>query len=91
LTRPPASSSKRHRRADAPGPQDIQAILETAGSSLDRVVKCGVFLQDMADFQAMNTVYADSFRRQEPPRAPQFRRRLPLGALVEIDAIALLK
>ena len=73
--------------------KNIQAILETAGSSLDRVVKCGVFLQDMADFQAMNKVYAEFFPpdKNPPARTTVQAARLPLGALVEIDAIALLK
>jgi 2-iminobutanoate/2-iminopropanoate deaminase len=73
--------------------KNIQAILETAGSSLNRVVKCGVFLQDMADFQAMNAVYAEFFPpdKNPPARTTVQAARLPLGALVEIDAIALLK
>ena len=72
---------------------NIQSILEAAGSSLDRVVKCGVFLQDMADFQAMNTVYAEFFPpdKNPPARTTVQAARLPLGALVEIDAVALLK
>ena len=72
---------------------NIQSILEAAGSSLDRVVKCGVFLQDMADFQAMNTVYAEFFPpdKNPPARTTVQAAKLPLGALVEIDAVALLK
>jgi len=73
--------------------KNIQAILEAAGSSLDRVVKCGVFLQDMADFQAMNAVYAEFFPpdKNPPARTTVQAAKLPLGALVEIDAVALLK
>ena len=73
--------------------KNIQAILEAAGTSLDRVVKVGVFLQDMADFQAMNAVYAEFFPpdKNPPARTTVQAARLPLGALVEIDAIALLK
>ena len=73
--------------------KNIRAILETAGSSLDRVVKCGVFLQDMADFQAMNAVYAGFFPpdKNPPARTTVQAAKLPLGALVEIDAVALLK
>ena len=73
--------------------KNIQAILEAAGASLDRVVKCGVFLQDMADFQAMNAVYAEFFPpdKNPPARTTVQAAKLPLGALVEIDAVALLK
>ena len=73
--------------------RNIQAILEAAGASLDRVVKCSVFLADMADFQAMNAVYAEFFPpdKNPPARTTVQAARLPLGALVEIDAIALLK
>ena len=73
--------------------RNIQSILEAAGSSLDRVVKCGVFLQDMADFQAMNAVYAEFFppEKNPPARTTVQAAKLPLGALVEIDAVALLK
>jgi 2-iminobutanoate/2-iminopropanoate deaminase len=73
--------------------KNIQAILEAAGTSLDRVVKVGVFLQDMADFQAMNAVYAEFFPpdKNPPARTTVQAAKLPLGALVEIDAVALIK
>jgi 2-iminobutanoate/2-iminopropanoate deaminase len=73
--------------------RNIQSILGAADSSLDRVVKCGVFLQDMADFQAMNAVYAEFFPpdKNPPARTTVQAAKLPLGALVEIDAVALLK
>ena len=73
--------------------RNIESILEASGSSLDRVVKCGVFLQDMADFQAMNAVYAEFFPpdKKPPARTTVQAAKLPLGALVEIDAVALLK
>jgi len=73
--------------------KNIQAILDAAGTSLDRVVKCGVFLQDMADFQAMNAVYAEFFPpdKNPPARTTVQAAKLPLGALVEIDAVALIK
>jgi len=72
--------------------ENIRAILEQAGTSLQRVVKCGVFLADIADFQAMNVVYAEYFPpdRSPPARTTVQAARLPLGALVEIDAVALL-
>jgi len=73
--------------------KNIQAILEAADSSLECVVKVSVFLQDMADFQAMNAVYAEFFPpdKNPPARTTIQAARLPLGALVEIDAIALTK
>lgn len=72
--------------------ENIRAILEAAGSSLQRVVKCGVFLADLADFQAMNSVYAEFFPADKgpPARTTVQAARLPMGALVEIDAVALL-
>jgi 2-iminobutanoate/2-iminopropanoate deaminase len=72
---------------------NIQVILEAAGTSLDRVVKVGVFLQDMADFQAMNAIYAEFFPpdKNPPARTTVQAAKLPLGALVEIDAVALVK
>ncbi len=73
--------------------KNIQAILEAAGTSMDRVVKCGVFLQDMGDFQAMNAVYAEFFPpdKNPPARTTVQAARLPLGALIEIDAVALIR
>lgn len=72
---------------------NIHAILEASGTSLDRVVKVGVFLQDMADFQTMNAVYAEFFPpdKNPPARTTVQAAGLPLGALVEIDAVALVK
>ena len=69
---------------------NIKAILEAAGSSMDKVVKTTVFLADLSDFDAMNRVYGRYFEGAEPPaRATVQVSRLPKGALVEIDAIAL--
>jgi 2-iminobutanoate/2-iminopropanoate deaminase len=72
--------------------ENIRAILEAAGSSLQRVAKCGVFLADLADFQAMNAVYAEFFPtdKNPPARTTVQAAKLPMGALVEIDAVALL-
>ena len=67
--------------------RNIAAVLEAAGSSLDRVVKTTVFLEDMGDFRAMNEVYSEFFA-QEPPARSTVEVGLALGALVEIDAIA---
>ena len=72
--------------------ENIRAILQAAGTSLERVVRCGVFLADIADFQAMNAVYADFFppSGSPPARTTVQAGKLPMGALVEIDAVALL-
>ena len=73
--------------------KNVQAIVEAAGATMDRVIKCGVFLADMGDFQAMNAVYAEFFPpdKNPPARTTVQAARLPLGALVEIDAVALLE
>jgi len=70
--------------------RNIAAILEAAGSSLSQVVKTTVFLKDLADFQAMNAVYAEYFSQSPPARSTVQAARLPKDALVEIEAIALL-
>ncbi len=69
--------------------RNIQGILEQAGSSLGKVVRCGVFLKDMNDFAAMNEVYARFFPNDPPARSTIQAARLPKDCLVEIDAIAL--
>lgn len=68
---------------------NLRAILEEAGSSLDRLVKTTVFLQNLDDFQAMNAVYATHVGGEPPARSTVEVASLPSGALVEIDAIAL--
>jgi 2-iminobutanoate/2-iminopropanoate deaminase len=67
---------------------NLRAILEAAGSGLDRLVKTTVFLQNLDDFQGMNAVYAKHVGDQPPARSTVEVARLPSGALVEIDAIA---
>jgi 2-iminobutanoate/2-iminopropanoate deaminase len=67
--------------------KNIAAVLEAAGSSLDKVVKTTVFIEDMGDFGAMNEVYGEFFA-SEPPARSTVEAGLALGALVEIDAIA---
>jgi 2-iminobutanoate/2-iminopropanoate deaminase len=69
---------------------NLRAILEEAGSGLDRLVKTTVFLQNLEDFQGMNEVYAQHVGDRPPARSTVEVARLPSGALVEIDAIALL-
>jgi len=67
---------------------NLKAILEEAGSGLDRIVKTTVFLQRLDDFQAMNEVYAKHVGERPPARATVEVAKLPSGALVEIEAIA---
>ena len=68
---------------------NLRAILEAAGSSLERVVKTTVYLTNLDDFQAMNDVYRTHVGEVPPARATVEVSALPSGALVEIDAIAL--
>lgn len=68
---------------------NIKAVLEAAGTTLSQVVKTTVFLQSMDDFAAMNGVYAEFFGENPPARSTVQVARLPLDALVEIEAIAL--
>jgi len=67
---------------------NARAILESAGLSLANVVKTTVFLADMADFAAMNEVYASFFAAPFPARSAVAVKALPKGALVEIECIA---
>jgi len=69
---------------------NLGAILEAAGSGFDRLVKTTVFLQHLADFQGMNEVYATKVGDQPPARSTVEVAKLPSGALVEIEAIALI-
>jgi 2-iminobutanoate/2-iminopropanoate deaminase len=69
---------------------NLRAILEAAGSSLDRLVKTTVFLQNLDDFAGMNEVYARHIGDTPPARSTVEVAKLPSGALVEIEAIALL-
>ena len=69
--------------------QNLKAILEAAGTSLERVVKTTVYLRDMNDFPAMNTIYADFFHAgTAPARSTVQVARLPKDVAVEIEAIA---
>jgi len=68
--------------------QNLSAILKAAGSSLEQVVKAGVFLKNMSDFAAMNEVYGRYFTQAPPARSTVEVARLPKDVLVEIDVIA---
>ena len=67
---------------------NLRAILEAAGSSVEQVVKTTVFLQNLDDFQGMNSVYAAHVGDRPPARSTVEVAKLPSGALVEIEAIA---
>ncbi len=68
--------------------QNLQAVLESAGTALNNVVKTTVFLTSMSDFQAMNTVYAEFFQETKPARSTIAVVELPRKALVEIECVA---
>jgi 2-iminobutanoate/2-iminopropanoate deaminase len=70
--------------------ENLRAVLEAAGSSLDKVIKTTVFLRDMDDFAAVNEVYGAFFTADPPARSAVQVARLPLDGLVEIEAVALL-
>jgi 2-iminobutanoate/2-iminopropanoate deaminase len=69
--------------------RNLSAVLEAAGSGLERVLKATVYLADMADFAEMNEVYGGFFREEPPARSTVQAARLPRDARVEIDVIAL--
>jgi len=68
--------------------KNIEAILDAAGYTLDDVVKSTVLLNDMNDFTAMNEVYASVYTRDMPARVAYQVAKLPMGALVEVETIA---
>jgi 2-iminobutanoate/2-iminopropanoate deaminase len=69
---------------------NLQAILQAAGGSLADVLKTTVYLQDIGDFQTMNQVYATFFASEPPARSAVQVAALPLGARIEIEAVAVL-
>lgn len=71
--------------------ENLKAVLEAAGSNLQNVIKCTVFLADMSEFQAMNEIYKTYFTINPPARSAVAVKQLPLNAAVEIEAIALVK
>jgi 2-iminobutanoate/2-iminopropanoate deaminase len=68
--------------------ENLRGVLQASGSDLDKVVKTTVFLMNMDDFAAMNGVYARYFWRRQPARSTVQVAKLPLGALVEIEVVA---
>ncbi len=69
--------------------KNLSAILQASGSSLDKVLRCTVFLKNMGDFAAMNEVYGRYFQQEPPARSTVEVARLPKDVLIEIDVIAL--
>ena len=70
--------------------ENIRDMLEETGSSLEKVVKMGVYISDINDFEAMNQVYSEFFSEQPPARTTLVVNKFPPGINIEIDAIALL-
>lgn len=70
---------------------NLRAVLEEAGSSLQDVVKTTIFIADMDDFVTINGIYEEAFGSHKPARSTVAVKTLPKNALVEIDAVALIK
>ncbi|KAI4472219.1 2-iminobutanoate/2-iminopropanoate deaminase rida [Holotrichia oblita] len=68
--------------------QNLGQLLEAADSSYDKVVKTNIFLTDMNDFSSVNDIYKEYFKKDFPARSTFQVSKLPLGATVEIEAIA---
>jgi len=71
--------------------KNLSAVLEAAGSGLDKVIKTTCFLADMGDFAVFNEAYARYFKEHKPARSAVAVKALPKGALVEIECVAALK
>lgn len=71
--------------------KNLQAVLEEARSSLEQVVKTTIFVKDVNDFTTVNEIYGSYFSKNKPARSTVEVARLPKDALVEIDAIAIIK
>ncbi|WP_418765154.1 RidA family protein [Mailhella sp.] len=78
------------REQTAQALKNMKAVLAAAGATPENVVKTTVFLTDMADFQAVNAVYAETFASDAPARSCVAVAALPKGARVEVEAIAVL-
>lgn len=67
--------------------ENLKAVLETGGSGMDKTVKVTVFLMDLSDFSTMNEVYAEYFGKSKPARSAVQVAKLPLNALIEVEAV----
>jgi len=70
--------------------ENLKAVLEASGSSMDRVVKATVYLKNMGDFGAMNEIYGEYLGKAKPARSTVAVAEVPRGALVEIDLVAII-
>jgi len=70
---------------------NLKAVLEEAGSSMNKVIKTTIFIASMDDFGVINEIYEEAFGSHKPARATVAVKTLPKNALVEIDAVALVK
>ena len=70
--------------------ENLKAVLEASGSSMDRVVKATVYIKNMGDFGAMNEIYGEYLGKAKPARSTVAVAELPRGALVEIDLVAII-
>lgn len=77
------------RKATKQSLENVKGIIESAGSSMDKVIKVTVFLRDLEDFAAMNEVYSTYFSTNPPARSAVQVARIPKDAIIEIEAIAL--
>ena len=68
---------------------NLSVVLEAAGSSLEKVIKTTIFLQDLNDFEKVNEIYGDYFKDNLPARSCVQVAKLPKGAIIEIEAIAI--
>ena len=68
---------------------NLSAVLEATGSSLEKVIKTTIFLQDLNDFEKVNEIYGDYFKDNLPARSCVQVAKLPKGAIIEIEAIAI--
>lgn len=69
--------------------ENLKAVLEAAGAGMNQIVKTTIFLADLADFETVNKIYAEYFQEPYPARSTIQAGKLPKGARIEIDAIAL--
>ena len=69
--------------------ENLKAVLEAAGSSLDRVIRTNVYMTDLSQFGTMNGIYAECFGSNKPARTTVQVAALPRAAVVEIDAVAI--
>ena len=70
--------------------ENLNAVLEASGSSMDRVVKATVYFRNITDFTAMNEIYGEYLGKAKPARSTVAVAELPRGALVEIDLVAII-